>query len=564
MLLFTLLFVPVCWLYGRGLIRLAAKILALEGNETNFTLTLLTGLIGLTTVASFLSLFLALSAGAFLILMGGALFSLLVEWKLGGLRHSYKQMKAFSLPWLVVILLLLVCFSVIENATHRPVNPDTGIYHAQAIRWMENYPVVPGLGNLHSRLAYNSAWLVLNASFSLAFLGLQSFRFVPAVLFLAIAYEFSRGAGAWLRGNPTPANLLRTFLLPISFYVLGAQISSPGTDLPVVLLLWVLAPVVIEIAEDKRSPLNINPILLILLAVYMLTLKLSAAPVLLLAAWMMLRFARSWQGWLTICGLSLMILAPWLARNVVLSGYLVFPFPFIDWFHFDWKIPLDAARAEQQIILAWARNPGAEASLVLAMPLDQWLPIWFSDLTRNQKVMVMAAILSPLLMFLEWAWLRHKVRTNLIPHTKVFILFLLVLTGGVFWLFSAPDLRFGYGFLVLLLVFPWLLPLAWIDSRVGSYSGFLRSVVLTVLVVYQLFFLLRSVDWGSIEDRLVLPANYPHHATEPCRLENAVVLCANEVSYTQCWYNPFPCIPRPVEGVVVRGEDWHSGFRTIP
>jgi len=30
-----------------------------------------------------------------------------------------------------------------------PLSYDTGLYHAQNIRWIETYPLVPGLGNLH-------------------------------------------------------------------------------------------------------------------------------------------------------------------------------------------------------------------------------------------------------------------------------------------------------------------------------------------------------------------------------------------------------------------------------
>ena len=40
---------------------------------------------------------------------------------------------------------------------------DTGLYHAQAIRWIEEYGVVPGLANLHSRFGYNSASFALSA-----------------------------------------------------------------------------------------------------------------------------------------------------------------------------------------------------------------------------------------------------------------------------------------------------------------------------------------------------------------------------------------------------------------
>lgn len=47
---------------------------------------------------------------------------------------------------------------------------DSDLYHAQSIRWIEEYGVVPGLGNLHERFAYNSSFFALSALFSMKFL----------------------------------------------------------------------------------------------------------------------------------------------------------------------------------------------------------------------------------------------------------------------------------------------------------------------------------------------------------------------------------------------------------
>jgi hypothetical protein len=41
---------------------------------------------------------------------------------------------------------------------------------------------------------------------------------------------------------------------------------------------------------------------------------------------------------------------------------------------------------------------------------------------------------------------------------RLFQVYLAALMGGFYWLFSAPDFRFGYGFLVLLILIPILLP----------------------------------------------------------------------------------------------------------
>ena len=64
-------------------------------------------------------------------------------------------------------LVLLMAYGTSRGYMH----VDTGLYHAQAIRWIEEYGVVPGLGNLHSRFAYNSAAFPLCAVYSMRWLG---------------------------------------------------------------------------------------------------------------------------------------------------------------------------------------------------------------------------------------------------------------------------------------------------------------------------------------------------------------------------------------------------------
>lgn len=63
----------------------------------------------------------------------------------------------------LAVLVLLMAYGTSRGYMH----VDTGLYHAQAIRWIEEYGVVPGLGNLHSRFAYNSAAFPLCAIYGM-------------------------------------------------------------------------------------------------------------------------------------------------------------------------------------------------------------------------------------------------------------------------------------------------------------------------------------------------------------------------------------------------------------
>ncbi len=70
------------------------------------------------------------------------------------------------------------------------------------------------------------------------------------------------------------------------------------------------------------------------------------------------------------------VLAPWFARNVVLSGWLIYPFPYIDLFNLDWKAPLKLVILDKRWIEAWARMPGLQPDKVLDHGFYHWWQVW--------------------------------------------------------------------------------------------------------------------------------------------------------------------------------------------
>ncbi|MEN4012978.1 MAG: hypothetical protein ROW48_13165 [Bellilinea sp.] len=556
---FALLFFVLCWLYGWAFFAFCKRWLNLSPGGESPLQVLLAGMIVLTTLAAALSLTLPLDWRSLgIILLGGAAIFFALS-RQGRIRLRLPDWRAWG--WLQIaagFLLALALLTVLENSTRAVANPDTGIYHAQAIRWMEEYPAVPGLGNLHTRFAYNSHWLVLNAVFSLAFLGGRSLHLAGAMLFALAVVDFWNGVRNWTSGKRTAAHALRLMLLPLAFYVLGSQISSPGTDLPVVLFLWMLAA---QWLDGRSSSGNL---MIFTGAIFLVTVKLSAAPFALLAVWIALRDSHRQPGRLTgwiMLGAALLL--PWLARNVVLSGYLIYPLPALDLFLVDWKIPAAIAAREAEVIRAWARLPGEEIERVLAMPLAVWAREWLSNLTFNQRGIVLAAAASPLAAAGMALFLHLKKASISLEENRLLGLYAVALAGGVYWFNSAPDLRFGFGWLLLLI----LLPVCWALARLThTRLARLRLVSLALLaglIFIQAWFLAASFEGRTFAQRWLLPVDYPHHASEPCPIENATVLCAAESSYTQCYYYPFPCIPKPVTGVEARGTDWRDGFRSV-
>lgn len=83
------------------------------------------------------------------------------------------------------VLVLVMAYGTSRGIMH----VDTGLYHAQAIRWIEEYGVVPGLGNLHSRFAYNSSALCLCALYSLKWLFSEPLHVVQGFFALLVAVQ---------------------------------------------------------------------------------------------------------------------------------------------------------------------------------------------------------------------------------------------------------------------------------------------------------------------------------------------------------------------------------------
>ncbi len=539
------------YLYGVATVRGLSHILGVSNidGDIDFPQFLLVGVVTVTVIAMIANLFIPLGAVFFISLLIGALVIAFQK------RFFISQSlpKYHPLTWVVLVVIFLV---VLENATHTPSNSDTGLYHAQTIHWFEEYHVVPGLGNLHTRLAFNSSWLVLNAAFSLAFLGLQSFHLVGAVLFLSSILYFAGGLDALIRKRLSVAIVLKVLFLPLSFYLFSSEISSPGTDVPVSLITWCILIMWVEIF-GSQSRTELKTIVLVLLCFFSLTIKLAAVPLLLPAVFVVSEYfmEKKWRNVFIIGMVTTIILLPWMIRSVILSGYLIFPVPQIDLFHVDWKMARDQVEATRQSVIDFARFQRNRSQALLGMNVIQWAPIWLERQTANRKIIYIFALLSPLLMVI------NRYRYPVICSRKYLIMYFTCIMGVVFWFLTAPDIRFGYGFLTgicLVSLSPFLMDILKLDKNL-KLAPF---IVFLALLIFYLNTLVLSLEPSTIDQRWLLPADYLPSKTRTCEISNGWVYCQREGS--QCHYLAFPCIPKPRPNVEMRGSTYQDGFRTKP
>ena len=345
-----------------------------------------------------------------------------------------------------VTLLLIFAYGTSTGIIHY----DTSLYHAQSIRWIEEYGVVLGLGNLHSRLAYNSAAFCLSAPYSMSFLGGQSYHCCAGFF----AYLLALVCGEMLSKKREKRPVLSDFARIVSIYYLLMifdEMVSPASDYFMVLLVLYIVIRWLELIESKEN--SYYPYaLLSLLCLTVLTVKVSGALILLLALKPAVMMVKEKKGKDIVkflsCGFLMVI--PFLIRNVMLSGWLVYPFTSIDLFSFDFKIPRGMAEYDAKEIQVWGR--GFSDVSRYDDPLMKWLPEWIKRLDGSNKVFLFFALSGVVLLILTVIYGIIKKKRDMMDFLHVAgtitICFL-------FWLLSAPLIRYGCVFLWMSPVLVW-------------------------------------------------------------------------------------------------------------
>ncbi|MHC1705882.1 MAG: hypothetical protein AB9842_00020 [Bacteroidales bacterium] len=461
------------------------------------------------------------------------------DYKTTGSPFNISYPSLFTLhPSLIVLFVLLVICSA---AT--PSLPDMWGYHVQAIQWTEKYAVIPGLGNLSTKLAFNFGTFLPQSLLSFReiigqpLISLNIFLF--SLLFIFLGHFVKRNYSILVAGTL----LLSAFSVFHFFKPVLTSTSVESSSAALTLLLFLLMYSRREPDKNQKSFINC---LIILLLILLPVIKLTNSIFLLM-------LIPLWTGGnkktrilipliLTICWV------PWLTRNFILSGYLWYPFPFIDFFNPDWKIPPDTALMDFNWIRSWAREPFQASGEILEQPLKVWVIQWFMKTGFFTWFFLAAGTISSLALFFI-----KKVKRNIPPLIMTFYLVnILVLIS---WFFVAPDPRFIIGPLVLFLTIPLIL----IFSSVNTYLSE-RKVNVIITIVTGFFFIFEAfISQPCRIEGKVKPAAFPTTSMDTRQLNGISINIP--VKGVNCYDYPIPCSPALSERLELRGASVKQGFR---
>lgn len=420
-----------------------------QSKEYDVIMCMMAGIVVATVYAQVYSLFqgVSLEASIIYILITIALFFIRKK----ELKIYFQRRKKQRWYWYIGSILLII---IMAYGTSRGyMQFDSGLYHAQAIRWIEEYGIVPGLGNLHSRFAYNSAAYPLSALFSMSFITGQSLHTVAGFLALLLAIE-SGTISRVIRNRRVQLLDFVYFGAWYYLFIIYTEMVSPSSDYFAMIGVFYFVIKWVELEEKKEKSI-IPYSLLCIFMVFSVSLKLSTAPMLLLVIKpaVYLIKEKEYKKIFTYLSLGLIVISPYLIRNVILSGWLVYPFTFVDFFSFDWEIPKVMADYDSKEIQVYARL--VYDLYLYDLPITSWIGNWFMALEGLEKLWVLCSfgciligtigsVVASVMIFMK------KAEKNTEIWASFLLLEMTMVISYLFWQTSAPLIRYGYVYVLLL------------------------------------------------------------------------------------------------------------------
>lgn len=440
--------------------------------QSNFIEKLLLGLVVCNTLASYISLFFPVN-----IITTSILFSIglcLILYIKKEIKVHILLMRKNKYAMVSSLCFILIAFVLSIDVPH---HYDTGLYHLQYIKWIEEYSVVPGLANLHGRFGFNPNISTFFALTSFKDFFKQEIFSVNFTIFSLFVFYLLKKMYSLFK-NQSFSNLFFIFFLFLLIILSLENISSPAPDFSTtVILLFIFARMIDLNFQKVNLKLKIYfPILI--LCVYLLTIKLSAFPILILFTFIFLKCKSEFRKYIWLLTIICLVIFPWLTRNIITTGWLVYPFPSLDLFSFDWKVPIDQVIKEKDGVTGWARNPGEGYMKALEMGFADWIPIWWKKRMESlHGVIFVLSIIFPILIVI--VQLLKKLTVDFFTNAFIVSSFF----GVVFWFLMAPDWRFGESFILLAAMSPLLVLKPSIKPKLSP--KFLFSLILIFLIGYN-------------------------------------------------------------------------------
>lgn len=527
-----------------------------------------------------------------------------LAWKRSDLRcvmvGAWRAMPLYTIG--LALFLLLFGIWIANRSITLPAMYDAGYYHLQTVKWSSTYPVVPGLGLVHSRMAHGTAFFLYGALLDIGPWFERTYHVANGVIYwLLFSQLLISGTSVFRRksfGAYPVMNLL--FAMVVLRWITASRTLPSVSNDPAVNALGILLAsqimYLIEFSRMTAREMHYRVGAIVLLASVGVAIKFSVVALggglsLLALALMLSRlhertqfslstskspgqerkhklhpFSMQWKGdrgerstlfrlyLIPISAITLItvsVFVPMMVRSVVMTGYPLYPLT-IGAAPVDWRLPVASAQGEMQDIRWWTRSNDG----VRSIPISDWtwVPPWFRHVTQQwfdfRLPLALIAASALLLLLRRNQFTRLTLYRWWIPAAAA--------VAVAYWFFTVPDLRFiGASFWVLAVG---LFTIAVDRLPSQRFQLFAVSGAFIIIGIAALWGLNEGF-WIQAETKSDL---VPLHAVEvdPITTESGLTLWVpQEQENEQCWNAPLPCTPYPNPALRLRVEgELRHGF----
>ena len=474
-----------------------------------------------------------------------------------------------------VIAFLIFFVAALFFTTEGNFFSDSGYYHEQSIRWIEEFGTVKGSVHILKRLAYNSCYFCQCALYSMRDIFSQSLHCLSGFYGILVMGYALAGFNKSIRTN---AIRLAPF---VYFILLCSEITSPASDYPLVFSVFYVAIRWFELLDDNEE--HYSPYaLLSLFVVFLISIKLTVGCLILIVikpAIAMIKEKRI-KEIITSIMAGIIILLPYFIRNYIICGWLIYPFTKIDIFNPDWKIPMRHVQADADEIKVWGRGMGQIGGQVTDS-IKVWLPNWWEYMSVPNRLIVASAIIV-LSVYLVYRVCRfvtgviriynRKTATNekrlvIIDNIDRYIFEAALLFSLLYWFFESPLFRYGVCYIIVAMFYA-------IGDMLGEAWN--KSVIIKVAVVLICVLTMIPFTNGIIEyfkwnyecilyysdyEYFVMQEDYPRVEYGTTEI-NGVTFYYPKEELGQIGYHMFPALWfNGTDNVESRGDKITDGYR---
>ena len=459
-----------------------------------------------------------------------------------------------------IVFLIIAILTLLFLGTMKPLNGDTQIYHVQLINWIHQFGTVKGLANLFPRYGLGSNWFSLIAGLRLP--GIFKYENFSWLNTTTVIWFFLWVFSNWnyhfkLSNNKTHKVLCHFYILIILFSLFEWELfrdaaSSTNYDFIVTAIFIMAISFILEsilITKEKQQ----FSFFLVLLCCSVIPFKLSGIFLFLLLLYYLFSYKQI-SYWVATFTIAIMVLVPLFIKNYLVTGYPLFPLS-LSFGQPDWKLPESMTDYLRQYIFVTNRFYNRYDLNFSAIPehmKEPWFKAWVHGLVWNQKLILIAAILSPTLLFL-----RNNIELNYRRFRTLFFLLLLMALG---WFFTAPSPRFGYGVLLILAFLP-------VSYFIGiKLSTVFHKPILVIVSVVLCIYLFQKSKNLNLSEHLLHTAELDKPRTSKINL-NGVVYYYPEMMPNgwmhDCFNTELPCISVINKFLHPRGSNLEDGFKLV-